>query len=203
MLKKLAADALGISDIGKIIEPADFNKVDVDDYVFHEDGEKIYFVIKSKTDEYCFTNLAFIHLDGQSAVSSKRTLKRYPWHSYRVNDVSLETAGTVDLDCELKFTLGGQAFSIDVDKKQIEKLKDIYKSLFMIGRIGKENAQFLKYSEESIEAAYDISINKCLLENVSTEVDKLSKVIFDWKMEKYKQYVRKDFSEVFERYINL
>ena len=76
MFKNLAADALGLSDIGKIIPPDQFHQTDIDDYIFHEDNEKIYFVIKSKSDEYCFTNLAFIHLDGQSAVSKKRTLKR-------------------------------------------------------------------------------------------------------------------------------
>ena len=33
--------------IGKIISPKDFDKVDGDDYIMNEDGEKIYFVIKS------------------------------------------------------------------------------------------------------------------------------------------------------------
>lgn len=67
MFKSLASDAFGLSDIGKIIPPNQFNQTDIDDYIFHEDNEKIYFVIKSKTDEYCFTNVAFLHLDGQSA----------------------------------------------------------------------------------------------------------------------------------------
>lgn len=31
---KIAADTLGISDIGKIISPKDFDKVDGDDYIF-------------------------------------------------------------------------------------------------------------------------------------------------------------------------
>ena len=73
MFKKLAAGALGISDIGVIVEPADYNKVDADDYLFSEDGEQIFFLIKSKKDEYCFTNLALIHVDGDSAISSKRS----------------------------------------------------------------------------------------------------------------------------------
>ena len=42
---KMAADTLGLSDIGKIISPKDFDKVDGDDYIMNEDGEKIYFVI--------------------------------------------------------------------------------------------------------------------------------------------------------------
>ena len=71
MFKKLAAEALGLSDIGVIISPAEYDKVDADDYLFHEDGEKIFFLIKSKKDEYCFTNFGLIHVDGESAVSSK------------------------------------------------------------------------------------------------------------------------------------
>lgn len=76
MLKKFAADALGISDIGKIISPSDYDKVMADDFIMDKDEEKIFFLIKSKTDEYCFTNLALIHVDGTSAVSSKRLVKR-------------------------------------------------------------------------------------------------------------------------------
>ena len=85
MFKKFAADALGLSDIGSVISPADYDKVDADDYVMHEDNEKIYFLIKSKSDEYCFTNKALIHLDGTSAISKKRSLRRY---SYREHNFS-------------------------------------------------------------------------------------------------------------------
>ena len=40
MFKKLAAEALGISDIGVIVGPADYSKVDADDYLFSEDGDR-------------------------------------------------------------------------------------------------------------------------------------------------------------------
>ena len=83
MFKKVASDVLGLSDIGRIIAPADYDKVASDDYIFHEEGEKIYFLIKSQSDEYCFTNLALIHLDGSSATSKKRLLKRLTYN--RVN----------------------------------------------------------------------------------------------------------------------
>ena len=39
MFKKFAAEALGISDIGVIVSPVDYDKVDADDYLFHVDGE--------------------------------------------------------------------------------------------------------------------------------------------------------------------
>ncbi|MEG0040208.1 MAG: PH domain-containing protein, partial [Massilia sp.] len=93
MFKRMAAEALGISDIGVIVGPADYGNVDADDYLFTEDGEQIFFLIKSKKDEYCFTNTAFIHLDGTSAVSKKRTLNRYPYKHYQISRVLLETAG--------------------------------------------------------------------------------------------------------------
>jgi hypothetical protein len=41
MLKKFASDALGLSDIGKIIEPHQYNLTDSDDYIHHEIDEKI------------------------------------------------------------------------------------------------------------------------------------------------------------------
>lgn len=46
MFKNFVSDALGLSDIGKIIPPSQFNQTDIDDYIFHEDNEWIYFVIK-------------------------------------------------------------------------------------------------------------------------------------------------------------
>ncbi len=103
MFKKIASDALGLSDIGKIIQPEDFDKTESDDYVLHEDGEKIHFLIKSKSDEYCFTNRALIHLDGEKATSSKRNIYRYDYYRHPIKNVSVETAGTVDLDLEIKF----------------------------------------------------------------------------------------------------
>jgi hypothetical protein len=40
MFKKVASDVLGLSDVGSVIKPQDYDKVDADDYVMHEDDEK-------------------------------------------------------------------------------------------------------------------------------------------------------------------
>ena len=78
---KMAADTLGLSDIGKIISPKDFDKVDGDDYIMNEDGEKIYFVIKSKSDEYVFTNRGLLH----GGYPNKKHFRK--WRSYwKIND---------------------------------------------------------------------------------------------------------------------
>lgn len=203
MLKKFAAEALGISDIGKILSPSDYNKVEADDYVMHEDDEKIYFLIKSKTDEYCFTNLALIHVDGTTAISSKKTLRRYDYYENQISNVLLETAGTVDLDAEIKFSIGQVNLSIDVDKKQIEQLKDLYKTLIRIGQISRHNNHHLELSKRSLETATAV-LGSAKLESVSLEdnFEKINNYAFNWQVDSVKKYVVKDFGYVFEKYIN-
>lgn len=199
---KMAADTLGLSDIGKIIEPKDFNKVDGDDYIMNEDGEKIYFVIKSKSDEYVFTNRGLIHVDGASAVSKKRVVKRHEFFNENVHSVTLETAGTVDLDVEIKFSFDSNYFSIDVDKKQIEQLKDLYKALFEIGRIQSENKQFYEYGIKSLDMANDAISRGHIEGSGATNIEEITKFNFKWMNDMKKTYSNKDFGYVFEKYIN-
>lgn len=201
MFKKLAAGALGISDIGVIVDPADFNKVDADDYLFTEDGEQIFFLIKSKKDEYCFTNLALIHVDGDSAVSSKRSIKRYDYASHQISKVIIETAGTLDMDVELKFNLEGTVFSIDVKKSFIEQLKDIYKALITIGKQQQRDAGSRANAMRALDAT--ASVHKLniapgeggLVSQYGALLDALNTAMFD-------THTKRDFSDVFAKYIH-
>lgn len=201
MLKKFASEALGLSDIGKIIEQKDFNKTDIDDYIFHEDEETIYFVIKSKKDEYCFTNKAFIHLDGESAVSSKRTLHRYDYLTNPIRNVALETAGTIDLDVEITFHMGGKVFSIDVDKKQIEALKDLYKTLIAISSIQEQNSEKFGYVATAQNVATEV-LHRSNEANTLHLFECLRTSSLDYMLKNHQAYKRSDFGEVFAKYIN-
>jgi len=199
---RIAADTLGISDIGKIIEPKDFDKVDGDDYIMNEDGEKIFFVIKSKTDEYVFTNRGLLHVDGENAMSKKRTVRRHEFCYERVHTVSLETAGTIDADVEIKFSFGNKAFSIDVDKKQLEKLKDLYKTLVEVNRIQGMNHISIDDGVNGLKMAND-AISRCVIEgNITNIVQDLTNFNLDWMEALRKTYSNRDFTEVFEKYIN-
>ncbi len=203
MFGRIASEALGLSDIGKIIDPKDYDKVEADDYVFHEDDEKIFFLIKSKADEYCFTNRALIHVDGKNAISKKRMLRRYEYFLYPIRSVFLETAGTVDLDVEIKFTMGEVQFSIDVDKKQVEKLKDLYKALFQISIITHENKIGLDYSAESIKLAVSaFSGLRAESKDVVQNFKDITDYSFEWLVTNRNKYVVEDFSDVFIKYIN-
>ncbi|SFM14630.1 YvbH-like oligomerisation region [Paenibacillus sp. 1_12] len=203
MFKKIAADALGLSDIGSVIKPVDYDKVDADDYVMNEDNEKIYFLIKSKADEYCFTNLGLIHLDGTSALSKKRTLRRFNYSHHPISNVALETAGTVDLDVEIKFLIGTASYSIDVHKKHIAEVKDLYKSLLKIAEISEENETTLQYAKESIHLA-STTLNRSVKEggNIVEQFKEVTEAAFFWMVETHKQYKVKDYGHIFERYIN-
>jgi len=203
MFGKVAADMLGLSDVGTVIKPENYDKADADDYVMREDNEKIYFLIKSKSDEYCFTNKALIHLDGTSATSKKRTLRRYPYYTYKISDVVLETAGTVDLDVEIKFNIGSQPYSIDVHKKHLEELKDLYKALLMIAEISHENEVALGFARQSLDLASTTLTRVASTENNLVDQFKgLNQAAFSWLVDSREKYTVKDFGSVFERYIN-
>lgn len=202
MFKKFASEALGISDVGVIIPPADYDKVDADDYLFHEDAEKIFFLIKSKKDEYCFTNMALIHVDGDSAVSSKRSIKRYDYLSHKISRVSIETAGTIDLDVELKFTVDdAQVFSIDVRKNYLESLKDIYKALMTIGKlqdrneIARSNALRCLDAIASMYKVNTIESEAMIVKHYNAMLDNLNVTLLE-------RHAGGDFSAVFEKYIH-
>ncbi|MCP3097399.1 PH domain-containing protein [Myxococcus sp. K15C18031901] len=202
MFGKLAADALGLSDIGTVIAPADYDKVDADDYVMHEDQEKIYFLIKSKSDEYCFTNKALIHLDGTSAASKKRMLRRFPYCTNPVSNVLLETAGTIDMDVEVKFRLGARDFSIDVHKKQLEQVKDLYKALFRIAEMMHENELSLAHAKTSLEvASTTLGRGQAGAAPIVESFKDLNQAAFAWLAGAQQKYWVKDFGAVFERYI--
>jgi hypothetical protein len=202
MFKKFAAEALGLSDIGVIVPPKDFDKVDSDDYLFSEDGEKIFFLIKSKKDEYCFTNLALIHVDGDSAVSSKRSIKRYEYATHRFEDVAIETAGTVDLDVELKFLLDGkEKFSIDVRKSFLEQLKDIYKALHTIGKLQRLDAQAREHAMQCLgQMGSMFKLNDASSPDAPVKFfDALLAGVNDAVQQRH---TRRDYSAVFEKYIH-
>lgn len=203
MFNRIVSEALGLSDIGKIISPCDYDKVDADNYIFHEDEEKIFFLIKSKKDEYCFTNKALLHIDGETAISSKRLLKRYEYEHNTFSNVMLETAGTIDLDAEIKFKIEDTVFSIDVEKAQIEQLKDLYKALFEIAKIQKSNAKMFDYAFKSLDIAKDaVGGSMTNSKSIAEEFAQITEDSFDFIKQIKETYVIKDFSDIYERYIN-
>lgn len=203
MFKKLAAEALGLGDIGKIIPSQDYDKVDSDDYILSEDQERIFFLIKSKRDEYCFTNRALIHIDGASALDKKRILRRYEYYQFPFSNIALQTAGTIDLDVEISFHIGNVPLMISVSKGQIDQLKDLYKALLAIQQEVHHNQSLLGFSADSLQKAIT-TVAAGKQENVSKsqELQNINEYVFSWSKSSYEKYNQKDFSAIFEKYIN-
>jgi hypothetical protein len=201
MFKRIASDALGLSDLGIIVKPEDYDKVEADDFILQEEKEKIFFLIKSKADEYCFTNQALIHVDGTSAVSQRRTLKRLEYSKHLIQNVVLETAGTIDLDIELKFTIGSQKYSIDVHKKHLEELKDLYKVLIKISFLQETNTDYLKYAQSSLEIAAKSVNRSSSSQTIEQEFKTINEYAFEWLTHFHATYKIKDFTSVFETFI--
>jgi hypothetical protein len=168
--------------------------------LFQEDGEKIFFLIKSKKDEYCFTNLGLTHVDGESAVSAKRTIKRYEYRAHRISRVTIETAGNIDMDVELKFYVDDLAFSIDVRKSFLESLKDIYKALSTISRLQEHNEQGRANALRTLDAVsgmYKINAagaEDAIVKQYTALLDSLNSAVLD-------RFSGRDYSAVFEKYI--
>ena len=203
MFKKFASDALGLSDIGIVVPKADFDKTDADDFVFNEIDEEIYFLIKTKADEYCFTNYALIHVDGTNALSKKRMLRRYDFEYNTIDNVLLETAGTIDLDVEIKFSIGDNPLSIDIHKKHLTEIKDLYKALHAISLQQKSDAYSLTAAKESLNLAAS-ALGRVGNDSISPAASfkEITSFSHKWLLDQKKQFAKKDFGDVFEKYIN-
>lgn len=202
LLGRIASDAVGLSELGKIVPPSEYNKVLGDNFIMHEDGEEIYFVIKSKSDEYVFTNYGMIHVDGDNATSSKKLLKRYDYMEKRVSNVLLETAGLADLDVEIKFKFGETEFSIDITRSDLEKVKDLYKSLIEISKLqyinkieNAEAREALEFASTAVSSGKDVNLSADLVKSITN-------FNYHWLKNFRITELNKDFGEVFEKYIN-
>jgi hypothetical protein len=199
----MASDALGTSDICQVIDPSDYSDTISDGFILKEDGEEIHFLLKSKEDEYAFTNYALVHADGDSATSSEVSLKRYEYHAHPISNVSLETAGTADRDVEITFGLGEGALSIDVEKDQLEKLIGLYKALVQLSLLMEDRRRKHEHRTASLDRASEVLVNSDSKKAEGKRSESLKEIhsyIHDWMSETHDEFWREDFGHVFEKY---
>jgi hypothetical protein len=134
-------------------------------------------------------------------VSSKRTIKRYDYSSYQVSGVSIETAGTLDMDIELKFRMDETVFSIDVKKTFIEQLKDIYKALISIGKQQKRDAMSRDNALRALDAT--ASVHKLnIAPGEGGLVKQYGELLAALNTAMFETHTKRDFSDVFTKYIH-
>lgn len=208
MFGDMASDALGKSDICEVVDPSDYSDTVADAFILKEDGEEICFLLKSKEDEYCFTNYALLQVEGESATSGEQTLLRHDYYENHISNVRLETAGTADSDVELTFNIGGVSMEIDVTEEDLPKLAPLYKALTNLSKVMKERKQKHEDRHTSLEKASSL-IKARSKKNYSSEngearsdaFKEMHSYIHDWLDETHEEFWEEDFGYVFEKYI--
>lgn len=135
-------------------------------------------------------------------MSKKRTLKRLDYSTKLISNVLLETAGTLDKDVGIKFNMGDQYYSIDVDKEQIDELKNLYKALIKISKLQEENRLLLGYAEKSLSTAEKASIRYSGDYTPEEQFKATNQYAFSWMKKTYETYGRKDYGEISADFIN-
>lgn len=86
-------------------------------------------------------------------MSKKRLLRHYDYLMHNISNVFVETAGTIDLNVEIKFTIDNIPLSIDIHIRFIDAMKDLYKVLYAITYEQKQNVYKLEVAEKSLSVA--------------------------------------------------
>lgn len=221
MIEKITNKMFGLSHLGMFVSRNEWESTYSNDYVLDK-LEEIYYLIKTKTNEYCFTNRALICLDGNSE-SKRNVLTRYDYSTYLIQNISLEAAGAMDLDAELKFSLfpiteynkqkeeeylplklklpnyqKGISFSISIHRKDLEQLKALYKTLWIVGKKQMENIQKRELSEKALNMAFNSFWTGEKAGTTTKEFEGIAQFADRWILEKHITYSNEDFREVFE-----
>lgn len=100
----------------------DLNKVEIDLKDLLAPSEKVEHAYKLIRDMFVFTNKRLLLIDKQGMTGKKVEYHSIPYKS--VVHFAVETAGTFDLDAELKIWLSGNSIPI---QKKFNKSLNIYK----------------------------------------------------------------------------
>ncbi|UTZ28391.1 PH domain-containing protein [Vibrio campbellii] len=85
------------------LKPIETSKVREDFHKFLIDGESIFSGFKTVRDQVVFTNKRVIAANVQGITGSKVDYTSLPYS--KINAFSIETSGTLDLDCEIELFL--------------------------------------------------------------------------------------------------
>jgi hypothetical protein len=90
-----------------------------------------------------------------------------------------------------------------VDKKQIKELSDLYKTLYAMSLIAGDNQSSYSKRIESLQQAVGVvSGGKNEGMTKSEELEKLNNYIHEWLSETSSLYIKRDYADIFQKYIN-
>ncbi|GMF43352.1 unnamed protein product [Phytophthora fragariaefolia] len=180
LVKGLAGDLTGSADVCKIL--GDFSKCQASEYLLP--NETIAFSMVSCKEEFTFTNMALITLEGESATTTRKLVERYEYKHDKISNVKFESAGHVDRDCEIKFHIGSKSISIDIARGEQASAQGIYKVLELLGRAQVANDHLWEISTLGMKHASEALR---LTENSGQTLTKQSDEATTWLHEAYKR----------------
>ncbi|KAJ3027592.1 UNVERIFIED_CONTAM: hypothetical protein HDU68_003525 [Siphonaria sp. JEL0065] len=143
-------DLTGSADVCHCIPREKFQEDPLLSYLLPH--ETPYMMFKAAKETHLFTDLAYISIKGESAVSKKRFVDRIEFFEQIVSNVCFETAGmgVTDRDVELKFEMGSVAVSIDIWKAEVEAAKKLYRALLILSHEQAKNRELLHYATQAL-----------------------------------------------------
>jgi hypothetical protein len=180
MLKGIASDLTGGSDICKPLTDLHLSQANA----FVLPGETILFSLQSNKEEFAFTNLALIVLEGESATTTRKLITRHEYKSSTVKDIKFETAGRMDRDCEIKFNIGTTAVSIDIAKDLEPHARVYYHVLIHLSRAQEANARKWEHATLALDqSAKSMRLTEAAVKSLTTQAD----ATLEWLQEIYKE----------------
>lgn len=199
--KDVVSDTLNLSDLCKVVPPSKYAEAMCDDLALND--ERIFILLKSKTEEFCFTETSLIHASKNAAVERRIEIKRYNYTNTIITNVQLVTAARIDLSVELEFKLNDVKKVIAIDRRYTEILKSIYKVLVEIEITQGRAVDDFKNIKTSLEYASQ-SMGK-LVNNSADSLMSIYRKIYEFNsstlLTEYDHYLGYDYSELFERYL--
>lgn len=199
--KDVVADSTNLSDLCIVVPKTKFPEALCSDLVL--EGEVIYVLLKSKTEEFCFTQTGLIHAKKNAAVERKTVIKRYNYVNCLLSGIELVTAARIDLSVELQFSINKEPKVISVDRRYLDMLKGIYKVLIEIEISQGKAIDDFKNTRSAME--YSCQAVGRIMNASPGEVLSLYKKIYEFNddtlYDKYERCLGYDYSELFERYI--
>jgi hypothetical protein len=199
MFKGMVGDITGGADVCTCLTREQFMAEPCMQYVLAD--ETVFIYLRAAKLQYIFTDQALIVSAGSSGASTKRLVSRFEYNQYDIVNVGFETAGfgLTDLDCELKFQIGGQNVSIDIEKRQTEIAVHYYRCLTDLARTQHHNAFRLKtLLSTSIQRAPKLTITDGGLESklaaLSADCIQFTEAaLIKYKPESYKEVFLRHF----------
>lgn len=140
---KIAADFAGTADNCTVVARSAIPHEASSRFLLNNEIPFVF--LKSAKEEHIFTDQAYVSICGNSSVGTKRMVRRLDFFSYPISNVHFETSGVgmTDQDCELKFVMNNNHFSIDIKKAEMEAGIQIYRTLTALSNYQARNLSML------------------------------------------------------------